>query len=71
MMKAKVVVVTEPGKLDIIEREIPQLQPEDMIVKIDMSEHQILLLKSFVSLRSQLRAFRYPQVVYQISLIYE
>ena len=37
MMKAKVVVVTEPGKLDIIEREIPQLQPEDMIVKIDMS----------------------------------
>jgi len=36
-MKSKVVVVTEPGKLDIIEREIPQLQPEDMLVKIDMS----------------------------------
>jgi len=36
-MKSKVIVVTEPGKLDIIEREIPQLQSEDMLVKIDMS----------------------------------
>lgn len=36
-MKSKVVVVTEPGKLDIIEREIPQLQSEDLLVKIDMS----------------------------------
>jgi L-iditol 2-dehydrogenase len=36
-MKAKVIQVVAPGKLDVVEREIPQLHPEDLLVKIDMS----------------------------------